>query len=151
MTPSPKQPVLPGAAKELAALTFGVVAVGVYLLQYVIGFGRPEAIVFGVIAGIIFGGMMLLYCYIYADARRRNMKAPLWTALAVIAPSGIGIILYFLLREPLAAYCTQCGSASQTGFAYCPRCGASLNAACPQCHRVPQPGWIHCAACGAKL
>jgi len=113
--------------------------------------GHPELFLLALVGLTFVGGFLFLFTYIYRDARRRNMNAGLWTLLAVIAPSGIGIILYFLLREPLAAHCTKCGLLADARFAYCPRCGATLTPACPQCHRVPQPGWTHCAHCGAAL
>jgi hypothetical protein len=113
--------------------------------------GGPEILFLILLVAGILAGFIALFVYIYGDARRRNMNAALWTLLAIFAPSGIGIILYFLLREPLAAHCTKCGSPADARFAFCPRCGAGLTPACPQCHRVPQTGWSHCAHCGARL
>jgi len=100
---------------------------------------------------IVLSALIWLYTYIYRDAKRRNMNAVLWVLLAIFAPSGIGIILYFLLRDPIAAFCVRCGVPMQPGFGYCPGCGAPTARPCPNCHRIPQPGWSHCAACGAKL
>ena len=74
----------------------------------------------------IFAGLIALFSYIYRDAKRRNMNAVMWTLLAIFAPSGIGIILYFLLREPLAIFCSRCGTAASAGFGYCPSCGSPL-------------------------
>lgn len=120
-------------------------------MNFASGLGGPEIFLVLIPVAMAVVACIALFVYIYRDAKRRNMNAVLWTLLAIFAPSGIGIILYFLLRDPIPAYCTSCGSAAQPGFAYCPRCGAPLAAACPQCHRVPLPGWSHCAACGAKL
>ncbi|HLY19658.1 MAG TPA: zinc ribbon domain-containing protein, partial [Bryobacteraceae bacterium] len=75
----------------------------------------------------------------------------LWTLLAIFIPNAIGIILYFVLRDPLLAHCTHCGAEARQGFAFCPRCGAPLAAACPQCRRAVEPGWSHCVNCGATL
>jgi hypothetical protein len=152
MTPHPKQSALPDMAKEISAL---VGAIGGVIFYWVGGLATDHSWISAVIAlaaGTAVAGFVLLYCYIYGDARRRNMNAPLWTVLALFAPSGIGIILYFIFREPLANFCAKCGAVAQSGFAYCPQCGASLsNVTCPQCHRIPEPGWTHCASCGAKL
>jgi len=112
------------------------------------GFGFVIPII---VVGVIFACLIVLFTYIYRDAKRRNMNAAMWTLLAIFAPSGVGIILYFLLREPVASYCVRCGTIVQAGFAYCPGCGTVMTTTCPQCHRVPQTGWTHCAACGAKL
>ena len=100
------------------------------------------------LAGVI-GGYTLLVGYVYGDARRRGMRYVMWTLLAIFLTNGIGIILYFILRDPLPVYCSRCGCGVQRGFAYCPRCGANVLPACPSCRRVVQPGWSHCAWCGA--
>ena len=96
-------------------------------------------------------GYSLLIGYVYGDARRRGMRYIMWTLLAIFLVNGIGIILYFILREPLLAYCSKCGSGVQHGYAYCPRCGANVLPACPACRRVVQVGWSHCAWCGANF
>jgi predicted RNA-binding Zn-ribbon protein involved in translation (DUF1610 family) len=93
----------------------------------------------------------LLAAYIYGDARRRGMRHVLWTLLAIFIPNGIGIILYFVLRDPLLVHCTQCGAATRSSFAFCPHCGAALTPACPRCRRSVEASWSNCPYCGAKL
>ncbi len=100
---------------------------------------------------LLLGGYTLLIGYVYGDARRRGMRYVMWTLLAVFLTNGIGIILYFILRDPLPVYCSRCGGGVKQGFAYCPRCGANVLPACPACSRVVQPGWSHCAWCGANF
>ena len=95
--------------------------------------------------------MASLVGYVYSDAKRRGMRYVLWTWLAALIPNAIGIILYFVLREPLLLNCTHCGVQVRQGFAFCPKCGGSLSQACPQCRRAVEPGWTHCAHCGASL
>jgi Double zinc ribbon/Phospholipase_D-nuclease N-terminal len=113
--------------------------------------GVPELMVLLIPGLIILTAYVALACYIYGDARRRGMPHVMWTLLAIFIPSGIGIILYFILRQPLLIYCSQCGASMQLGLAYCPQCGRGLAPACPQCRRVSQPGWTHCGWCGSKL
>lgn len=93
----------------------------------------------------------VLVAYINGDARRRGMRHVLWTLLAIFIPNGIGIILYFVLRDPLLLYCPACGTPGRHSFAFCPRCGAALGAACPECRRSVETNWINCAYCGARL
>lgn len=93
----------------------------------------------------------LLIAYVNRDAHRRGMRYVLWTLLAIFIPNGIGIILYFLLRDPLLAHCTQCGAEVRVSFAFCPHCGASMAPACPQCRRSVEAKWANCPYCGAKL
>jgi double zinc ribbon protein len=94
---------------------------------------------------------VLLVGYVWGDAKRRGMNALLWTLLAVFIPSAIGIILYFILREPVPVPCPSCGAPASKGHAFCARCGAAVRRACAQCKRPVEPGWSNCASCGALL
>jgi Double zinc ribbon len=94
---------------------------------------------------------ILLYGYIYADAKRRGMRQVMWTLLAIFVPNTIGIILYFLLREPLPSPCPRCGFSARRAFAHCPQCGAELNRICRVCRAKLEPGWANCAHCGAPV
>jgi len=89
--------------------------------------------------------------YVNADSRRRGMRSVMWTLLAIFIPNALGIILYFVLREPMMTPCPQCATPVKHGFAFCPACGSAVGIACPQCRRPVEPGWSHCAACGAWL
>jgi len=89
--------------------------------------------------------------YVNADARRRGMRYIMWTLLAIFIPNALGIILYFVLREPPMTPCPHCGIRVKAAFAFCPACGTAVGNACPQCRRPVEPAWSHCPACGAKL
>jgi Double zinc ribbon len=104
-----------------------------------------------IVMPLFFAGYALLIGYVYGDARRRGMRYVMWTLLAIFLFNGIGIILYFILREPLLVYCSRCGSGVQPSHAFCPRCGAGVQPACQGCHRTIQQGWTHCAWCGNQL
>ena len=93
----------------------------------------------------------LLVGYVYSDAKRRAMRYVMWTLLAALIPNAIGIILYFVMRDPLARPCPNCGTTAKQGFAFCPSCGAALAKACPNCRSAVEPGWSHCVHCGAGL
>jgi hypothetical protein len=95
--------------------------------------------------------LVLLIGYVYADARRRGMRYVLWTLLAVFVPNAIGIILYFILRDPLPRTCPRCGAAVAARFPFCPSCGTTVAQTCPNCRRPVEPAWSHCAHCGASL
>ncbi len=104
-----------------------------------------------IVAPLFAAGYALLVGYIYGDARRRGMRYVMWTLLAIFLANGIGIILYFILRDPLLSYCSRCGTGVQPSHAFCPRCGAAVQPACPACRRTIQAGWTHCAWCGNQL
>jgi len=104
-----------------------------------------------VLPGAPLACLAMLVGYVYADAKRRGMRYVMWTWLAALIPNAIGIILYFILREPLLVYCPKCGARVRQNFPFCPACGNSLAHACPQCRGAVEPGWTHCAHCGAAL
>jgi hypothetical protein len=94
---------------------------------------------------------VLLIVYICADAKRRRMRYVLWTLLAIFVPNAVGIILYFILRAPLPAFCPSCGRPVESSFTFCPSCSAPLQATCPQCGLGVDRAWAHCPKCGTKL
>jgi len=108
-------------------------------------------IVAPILVPALLAGYTLLIGYVYGDARRRGMRYVLWTLLAIFLFNGIGIILYFILREPLMVYCSRCGAGVHPSHAFCPKCGGGVQPSCQQCHRTIQPGWTHCAWCGRTL
>lgn len=102
--------------------------------------------------GVAFlGAYVLLVGYVYGDARRRGMNHILWVLLAIFIPNAIGIILYFILRDPMPVPCPSCGTPARKGHAYCASCGVAVRAACPQCRQPVEAGWRNCARCGAAL
>jgi len=116
--------------------------------------GAPPAwcrAVLGLLAGIGGGCYLLFVGYINRDAKRRGMSPTLWTIMAAFIPNALGIILYFLLRQPLRSACPQCGNAVQTGFNFCPRCSCKLSPSCPQCQRVVGVSDVYCPYCGTSL
>jgi RNA polymerase subunit RPABC4/transcription elongation factor Spt4 len=94
-------------------------------------------------------GWILLIGYVYGDAKRRGMRQWLWTLLAIFIPDLIGVILYFLLRDPLPFYCSHCGALVRSTFTFCPNCSTPLRPTCAQCGRGLEAIWKHCPHCGA--
>ena len=132
--------------------------IGVIFVRLVFPTGEFEAwplfakVVFMLVTPLPLLIYVLLVGYVYADAKRRAMRHALWTWVAALVPNGIGIILYFVMRTPIAPRpCPQCGAAARPGFAFCPNCGAGLSPVCTGCRRAAEPGWSHCAYCGLKL
>ncbi|HEY6970181.1 MAG TPA: zinc ribbon domain-containing protein [Candidatus Angelobacter sp.] len=108
-------------------------------------------IAFSIWPGLLVSILVLLIGYINADARRRGMRYVMWTLLAIFIPNSIGIILYFVLRDPLLAICGRCGAQGRATFAFCPQCGTQLAPACPACKRTVEAGWQRCPYCGTAL
>lgn len=143
-----KTRVIPIAAWVVAVVLFvpALLATVVALSHNSAGFAIPISLLC-----LVLSGYALIVGYVHGDAKRRGMRHVMWTWLAILIPNGIGIILYFVLREPLTHYCIKCGAAVRHQFAYCPSCGTEMAAACPQCHKVMEAGWSHCAFCGTRV
>lgn len=105
----------------------------------------------GLLAGMGAGCYLLFIGYINRDAKRRGMNPILWTIVAVIIPNALGIILYFILRQPPGRACPQCGNAVQTGFNFCPRCSCKLSPSCSHCQRIVGIADVYCPYCGTSL
>jgi hypothetical protein len=148
--------IIPGIAWAIALLLGGGFSALVMVViipkdqqaRYWPGFGQ---VAFSISSGLLFVVFVLLIGYINADARRRGMRYVMWTLLAIFIPNTIGIILYFIFRDPLPVPCAKCGAQARTGFTFCPQCGNQLSTACPTCKRPTEPGWQRCAYCGTGL
>jgi hypothetical protein len=94
---------------------------------------------------------VMLIGYVYVDAKRRGMRYVMWTLLATFINNFIGIIIYFLLRDPLPTPCPKCGHLARSTFSFCPDCGAELLRVCKSCHKKLEMGWVSCAWCGTPV
>ncbi|MFH1573070.1 MAG: zinc ribbon domain-containing protein [Acidobacteriota bacterium] len=105
----------------------------------------------GLISGVpvLIVGYSLLVGFIYADAKRRRMRHVMWAWLALV-PYFVGVILYFILRDPLPTPCPRCGTHVPRAFAFCQGCGAAVHPTCPQCGKQLESEWQNCPHCGAK-
>jgi hypothetical protein len=111
----------------------------------------PLELVMVTIASVFFGVYILILGYIYGDAKRRGMRPVLWLLLGMFIPNAIGVILYFILRQPIQTHCSSCGAANPPGFAFCSSCGAALGRSCPSCKSAVETNWTHCPRCGTHL
>jgi hypothetical protein len=144
------------SAIPIPAFVAALIVAGVALAGVIFVIGHHPGDVFPLvlllaIGPLFLGGYVLLIGYVYQDAKSRGMRYVMWTWLAILVPNGIGIILYFLLRDPYPVFCSACGAPAKAGFAYCSRCGVGMAPACPKCHKVCESGWTHCPYCGTNL
>jgi len=148
--------VIPRAAK-LAALiiSLGFTAFVLYMCFYPPPGSKPlpaAGMVFlPILAFAIPFAIIMLVGYVYGDARRRGMRYVMWTLFAIFVPNAIGIILYFILRDPLPSTCSRCSASVSSKFTFCPSCGTPAKPVCPQCGKQVEIGWSNCGHCGAKL
>ncbi len=149
--------VIPRAARIIAGLVYLAIATGFamfVMFAHDQGLARtPEIgkLLLIVGPGILAAIYVLLIGYVYGDAKRRGMRYVMWTLLAIFIPDAIGIIVYFILRDPPMRPCPGCAQLTKSGFTFCPLCGTSLQPTCPNCGRPVELGWANCPHCGTKL
>lgn len=111
----------------------------------------PALVAIGLIGGLLFCFVVLLFGYVNADAKRRGMHSTLWTLIAIFVPYLMGVVAYFLVREPLPFNCPQCGVVVSARFYFCPSCKYNLRPACPQCKREVRVDGKYCPYCAQEL
>jgi len=109
--------------------------------------------VFGAVTGmaICMSAFVMLLGYIGADAKRRGMSPVLWVLVSLLVPYLVGVILYFVVREPLPFECPRCGRLVNAQFNFCPNCQCNLRPNCPNCRREVRSGDRFCPHCGLTL
>lgn len=71
-----------------------------------------------VVAGIFLG------LWTYRDAKNRGLNPKLWTLIVILGPSGIGILIYFLVaRKQSFIKCSSCSNNIPQDSKYCNKCG----------------------------
>lgn len=95
---------------------------------------------------------VLIAVWIYKDAKKRDMEAVLWTLLAVLLPSYIGVIVYFVSRSNEKTYvCPRCRGSVKQDYSVCPVCGLPLKRKCTQCGLDCNDTWHNCPRCSNEL
>lgn len=90
--------------------------------------------------------------YVYRDANTRGMNAALWTLIAVLAPTFIGLIIYLIVRvEQTALQCPNCKGPVTEQHVNCPKCGAPLKNKCSKCNQALEASWEICPSCGEPV
>lgn len=148
--------LIPGVAWVIAGLFFVFCEVLMWQLAFpsdpeLRNGSFPLRVCLSIMAASVLPAYVLLVGYVSGDAKRRGMRRVLWTLIAFFVPNGMGIILYFFLREPVMATCPRCGTAVKPTFAYCYQCGTEIARTCSHCHRPVEPNWKACAYCGTDL
>jgi hypothetical protein len=78
----------------------------------------------GLVSGVVAAAWLLCLGFVFADARRRGMRAFLWVLVAALFPHLLGFLLYFVLRQPIASTCSHCGGTMALNQRFCSLCGS---------------------------
>ncbi len=149
--------VIPRTAKVTAVLLFiGMLGLFTFAAHLPPSHGQaplPAAakICLPILGAAVIFVYVLLVGFVYGDAKQRGMRHVMWTLLAIFLPDAIGIILYFILRDPMPVTCPHCSTKVLSKFTFCPSCGTSLKPTCPHCGQPVEPIWSNCGHCGTKL
>ena len=101
--------------------------------------------------GLLAGLYVLMIGYVSRDSPRRGMSTPLWMLVCIVIPSGIGAVLYFLLRLPVLSLCPACGARIESDYHFCPQCSWQVAPCCGNCHRKARITDLYCVYCGHNL
>lgn len=105
-------------------------------------------------ASLVLAAFIFLIAYVNRDAKRRGMHVALWTLLALLLSwpfPFFGVIIYFIMREPMPYQCPECGSTVGARFNFCPNCKCNLHPSCAQCKREIAETDKFCPYCGNNL
>ena len=70
---------------------------------------------------------IFLWRWTYKDATNRGLNAKLWTLIVAFAPSGIGLLIYFLVaRKQSFIKCVNCSNSIPDDSRYCNKCGNTV-------------------------
>jgi hypothetical protein len=148
--------IIPRLAWALAAFAFVVTQVFFNIVALHFSDMPPvwARIGLGLGAGIVLGCYVLFLGYVSRDSQRRGMNPWLWTIVAIVIPHGLGLILYFILRQPLPGFGATTAAKPavvEAALNYCPNCRFALNPSCPSCQRPVGVNDRFCPTCGAAL
>ena len=139
--------VIPRAAWIIAGLFYlGMATLAWFLVptdHEMLQWPRDGQLAFIFLLPLVFFLIIPLYGYIYGDAKRRAMRYVMWTLLAIFVPDFIGVIIYFILRDPLPLDCPSCHNLVPSKFTFCPHCGNALRPYCPQCGKSVERPWTN--------
>lgn len=81
----------------------------------------------GILLLLVVGTMIGLGIWTYRDAKSRSLEAGMWTAIVILVPNLIGLLLYFLIgRKQQRTICPSCGAGTEQGKPHCSNCGAVI-------------------------
>lgn len=99
------------------------------------------------------GLIIALGVVVYKDAKAHHMSAGLWTAVAILAPNFIGVIIYLVVRsnQEKIYTCSNCGVDVKEDYNMCPNCKSMFEKICHVCKRAISNDVAYCPYCGTEV
>lgn len=121
-------------------MEFGTGTIGVTLLMFLL-LALPMVLM--VVVGIV----------VYKDAKAHDLNPWLWTAIAVITPNLIGVIIYLVVRsnQEKKYNCSNCNAEVKVDYNICPSCQAVFENTCEVCKHAVGSQMTYCPYCGSKV
>ena len=155
ITANEEERLIPVWAIVASALAFVIVEYYFWLIAPQQRHHEPPAfglrLYFNLSWGLLASLYVLMVGYVSKDAPRRAMSTGFWMLICLVAPPGIGAVLYFLLRQPEVTRCPACSTHVQSDFHFCPQCNYRLTANCGNCFRSVRATDQFCTRCGHEL
>ncbi|NLI90766.1 MAG: zinc ribbon domain-containing protein [Peptococcaceae bacterium] len=92
---------------------------------------------------------ILVALWVYKDANRRKLNAPLW-GLLILITNIVGLIVYTIYKQNNQT-CYKCESLQNKHNTFCSYCGTRINKSCEKCGTIVTKNDTFCVHCGAKL
>lgn len=114
---------------------------------------RPKPRAYTAVMALLFGMFLAFYMlmigFVARDSKRRGMNPIVWTLILLsLLPSGVGFIVYFLLREPITMRCPHCRNSIAQDQNFCAQCSVQLKPICTACRGALGYDDVYCAHCG---
>lgn len=115
-----------------------------------------DKIMMGVVVCWLFfmmGVLIAIGCIIYRDAKEHNLKAGMWTAIAMLIPNFIGLVIYLVVRNDVEkeGKCSACGTKILSDYNICPGCKGVFERMCKKCNNVLKEEVSICPYCGESI
>lgn len=106
--------------------------------------------------GLVLVSLVLLIALgvvVFKDAKAHSMNPWGWTALTLIVPNFIGLIIYLVVRSNIEKEytCSNCKEIVKKDYNLCPNCQAVFERTCPFCKRAVDEEHPYCPYCGQKV
>ncbi len=109
-------------------------------------------VVVAMIFAFIIGVYTVLGIVIYKDAKAYEMPAAMWTAVALLVPNMIGVIIYLVVRSSKEknVYCSNCNTKVEKDYNICPKCKGVFEEVCQVCNKAIKEEQMICPYCGSE-